>query len=209
MIEAEWLRCTDPLLMLRALKGKVSDRKLRLFACASCRLAWHLLSSASSREAVEVAERLADGEVTREEAAAVADKVYRGPIDRRPAYIEASYAAQCAAGMIQVGEAARQAGSYAGVPPPAQVRLLHDIFANPFRPAAFDPAWLTGEVTALAEAAYQERLLPTGELDPPRLAVLADALEEVGAAGELLAHLRGPGPHVRGCFAVDLAAGRG
>jgi hypothetical protein len=34
--------------------------------------------------------------------------------------------------------------------------------------------------------------------------VLADALGEVGAPGELVAHLRSPGPHVRGCWPVDL-----
>jgi hypothetical protein len=42
-----------------------------------------------------------------------------------------------------------------------------------------------------------------------RLAVLADALEEAGAEGELLGHLRGLGPHVRGCWAVDLVLEKG
>jgi hypothetical protein len=38
-----------------------------------------------------------------------------------------------------------------------------------------------------------------------RLVVLADALEEAGCQDwEFLAHLRGPGPHVRGCWALDL-----
>jgi hypothetical protein len=67
---------------------------------------------------------------------------------------------------------------------------------------------LTPAVVALARAAYDERLLPSGELDPQRLAVMADALEEAGAAEEALAHLRGPGPHVRGCHAVDACLGR-
>ena len=40
-----------------------------------------------------------------------------------------------------------------------------------------------------------------------RLAVLADALEEAGSPDELVAHLRGPGPHVRGCWCVDLILG--
>jgi hypothetical protein len=48
-----------------------------------------------------------------------------------------------------------------------------------------------------------------GRLDPTRLAVLADALEEAGCAdAELLGHLRGPGLHVRGCWAVDSLLGR-
>jgi hypothetical protein len=47
-------------------------------------------------------------------------------------------------------------------------------------------------------------------LDTVRLAVLADALEEAGCADpDLLGHLRGPGPHVRGCWAVDLLLGKG
>ena len=51
-------------------------------------------------------------------------------------------------------------------------------------------------------------VLPSGELDPQRLTVLADALEETGAVGEVVQHLREKGPHVRGCFAVDAVLGR-
>jgi hypothetical protein len=48
-----------------------------------------------------------------------------------------------------------------------------------------------------------------GMLDPARLAVLADALEEVGCEDEqILAHLRGPGPHSRGCWVVDMLLGK-
>jgi hypothetical protein len=42
-----------------------------------------------------------------------------------------------------------------------------------------------------------------------RLPILADALEDAGCAdAELLGHLRSPGPHVRGCWAVDLVLGK-
>jgi hypothetical protein len=95
--------------------------------------------------------------------------------------------------------------------PPMAVRaaLIRDIFGNPFRPVHFDDTWRTPDVVTLATAAYEQRTLPGGELDPHRLAVLADALEEVGAAGEVVAHLRSEGPHVRGCWAVDLILGLG
>jgi hypothetical protein len=87
--------------------------------------------------------------------------------------------------------------------------LLHCVFASPFRPLAIDPAWLTPTVTNLAIAAYEERSLPSGELDNTRLAILADALEEVGCTdADILTHLRGLGPHVRGCWPVDLLLGK-
>jgi hypothetical protein len=61
---------------------------------------------------------------------------------------------------------------------------------------------------SLAEAAYEHRELPSGHLELARLAVLSDALEEAGATGEVLDHLRATGPHVRGCWALDLVLGR-
>jgi hypothetical protein len=90
-----------------------------------------------------------------------------------------------------------------------QAILLRDLFGNPFRPLApLDAAVLAGSggtVIRLAEAVYDERDLPAGTFRPDRLAVLADALEDAGSTdAELLAHLRSPGPHVRGCIAVDL-----
>jgi hypothetical protein len=94
-----------------------------------------------------------------------------------------------------------------------QAALVRDIFGNPFRPApALDPAWLIwqgGTVARLARAVYDERRLTEGTLDPMRLSLLADALEDAGCAdAELLGHLRGPGPHVRGCWALDLVLGK-
>jgi hypothetical protein len=94
-----------------------------------------------------------------------------------------------------------------------QTSFLHDLFGNPFRPLPPpDPAWLAwnnGLVLRLAEAAYQERQLPAGTLDPELLAVLAGALEEAGCTdADLLGHLRGPGLHVRGCHVIDLLLGK-
>ena len=84
--------------------------------------------------------------------------------------------------------------------------VVRDVFGNPFRPARVDPAWLAwegGTVRKLAEGVYQDQGFD-------RLPVLADALEEAGCAVRtLLDHCRGPGPHVRGCWAVDLILGRG
>lgn len=61
MTEAEWLACADPHRMLEFLGENASLRKQRLFACAAVRRVWHLLLDDHSREAVEEAERYADG----------------------------------------------------------------------------------------------------------------------------------------------------
>ncbi len=84
----------------------------------------------------------------------------------------------------------------------AQSLLLHDIFGNPFHPVAFDPAWRTEAVVGPARGVYEDRAFD-------RLPVLADALEDAGCAdAAVLAHCRGPGPHVRGCWVVDLVLGK-
>jgi hypothetical protein len=95
----------------------------------------------------------------------------------------------------------------------AQAKLLRDVIGPlPFRPVPLDPAWLAwhdATIPKLAEAAYDDRDLPSGHLDAHRLAVLADALEDAGCSDpEILGHCRGSGPHVRGCWVIDLLLGK-
>jgi hypothetical protein len=86
-------------------------------------------------------------------------------------------------------------------------RLLRDVFS--YQVKTCEPGWLTSDVLGLACTAYEERALPSGELDFVRLAVLADALEEAGCEDTaILGHLRAPGVHIRGCWGVDLIIGR-
>jgi hypothetical protein len=87
-----------------------------------------------------------------------------------------------------------------------QAIYARDVAGNPFAPR---PALhVSPQVLELAHSAYEERHLPAGHLDGTRLAVLADAVEEAGCtSSELLKHLRSPGPHVRGCWALDLVLG--
>src|SRR5215470_16184438 len=76
MTETEWNACTDPQPMLDFLRGKVSDRKLRLFAAACCRMIWQLLIDERSQQAVDLLERYADGLATDPEFSAAAQEAH-------------------------------------------------------------------------------------------------------------------------------------
>lgn len=86
-----------------------------------------------------------------------------------------------------------------------QARLVREIFGNPFHPLHFCPEWRgvnDGLVIKIAAAIYQDRSWE----DMP---ILADALQDAGCVStHLLGHLRGPGPHVRGCQVLDQILGK-
>jgi hypothetical protein len=226
-----WLTCTDPQKMLASLRagGGMSDRKPRLLACACARNVWDRLRSPACARAVGVAERFADGEVGPNELARAYRSAWKAvqrlarilqqwSSEKRTLEIAPNRVAWAAA-LADASLAAHNAlNLHAVLDQPSRIRpwqcsLLREIFGNPFaaRPV-LDPAWLAwreGVVARLARAAYEERDPERGTLDSARLAVLADALEEAGCAdAELLGHLRGPGPHVPGCWAVDCLLGR-
>jgi hypothetical protein len=84
----------------------------------------------------------------------------------------------------------------------SQTSLVHDIFGNPYRPVALEPSWLTWDVLALACGASEEEAFD-------RMPILADALQDAGCDNaDILDHCRGSGPHVRGCWVVDLVLGK-
>lgn len=89
-----------------------------------------------------------------------------------------------------------------------QASCLREVFGNPFRPVTIDASWLVWNAAAvvkLAQVIYDERELPSGQLDAGRLGALAHALEEAGCSkAEILSHCRLAGSHVRGCWVVDL-----
>jgi hypothetical protein len=230
MTKQDWIRCTLPEDLLDVLqrRGLLSERKARLFGAAVCRRIWELLDDARSRKAAEVAERFADERALGRELA-VAHAAAAACCLGRPAWEPATDAAEVAEGIsapravAAVGSAAiaaRQARASAGRPgwdrgawdaeQRAQCDVVRDLFGLlPFRPVRLEPGWRTPLVLSLAQAAYEERVLPAGTLDPQRLAILSDALEEAGCVDpDLLGHLRGPGPHVRGCWCIDLLTGR-
>ncbi len=222
MTPEQWNFCNNPDEMLVAIDGVATDRQLRLWCCACVRRVWHRFARAvAGRRAVEVAEAFAldaanasDSEKANRDAE---EAIVRARAGRLRDGLRA--AAWCTAGVIDALGVARSvawAATYAAVGKndvakaaverAAQSALLRDIFGNPFRHIALDSDWRTPTVILLAQSAYNERLMPGGCLDNTRLAVLADALEEAGCTEHsIIDHLRGPGPHVPGCWPVDLA----
>jgi hypothetical protein len=84
----------------------------------------------------------------------------------------------------------------------AHNQLVRDIFGNPFRPVTFDPTWRTTTAVQLTQGIYDSRDFST-------MPILADALQDAGCDNaDILDHCRGPGPHVRGCWVVDLVLGK-
>jgi hypothetical protein len=201
--------------MLDFLRGKASERKLRLFSVACCRSVWPMLPDQRTRKAVEIAERFSDGLVSQRERAEAAERAEEKACENETdeldhpswaAYWAAAPEAHQSAEMSSLNAAAERSDQPEVI---KQTHFLRCIFGNPFRPVTVDSAWQTPAITSLAQAAYEERILPGGELDAQRLAVLADALEEAGCPEQaMLDHLRHPGPHVRGCWPVDLLLAR-
>ncbi len=212
MTETEWLVCTDPELML-GLLGGVNERKFKLFAVACWRaVVLAHFEDDSKLEAIQHFERHAEGELSRRD---LMERFSSGWEAGTPIYREegfsTSFRTAFHTGMprFDVAEVARYAAEEPSVGVAAVTAFLGCVFGNPFRPVCLDPAWRTPTVVALAQAAYDDRILPAGTLDPDRLAVLADALDDAGCTDtDILSHLREPALHVRGCWVVDAILGK-
>jgi hypothetical protein len=207
--EAEWLTEGEVWELAQGTLPLVGERQRRLAACAVLRRVWRRLFDERARAAVVASERFADGRLTPDElaaAAAAAEEVAaafaadHGETDfigqetamalrgaaylARGAYLEAVFGAWYAA-----GDDERR----------AMARDLRDVFGNPFRAARLAPGVLAsngGAVGKIARAIHEAQRFED-------LPVLADAIEEAGCAdADVLAHCRGGGGHVRGCWVI-------
>jgi hypothetical protein len=231
MTEAEWFACDDARELIGRGIPNASARKLRLFAVACCRCSRQLLRNPDHRDAMDLAERFADGLATERELAATYRRTDEFALSLRAGESEQEirrWAEAVAVLNVTRSPNADAADAVWNIRRAAQrrnidkqlVALFRDIVGNPFHPINpawllsevatsirtlpqfarwwFDPAWLTSDVLALGRGIYEERSFD-------RMPILAAALQEAGCMNaDVLNHCRGPGPHVRGCWALDL-----
>jgi hypothetical protein len=215
MTAQEWESSTDFRAMIRTLADVRSTRKWHCFSIACVHLIWDHVPD-NLREVIDITERYIQRKASNKERSEARSRRPPAPV---PDEVEwAVYWAAAAPTDINSsarGSVPNSVRQILRVPPGGQpghanpdlllCDLLREIFPNPERTPRIEPAWLRWSDGAARRVAE----MIDDEGDYARLPVLADALEEAGCADELLlAHLRGPGPHVRGCFAVDLVLGR-
>jgi hypothetical protein len=208
--------------------GRAEERKLRLYACACCRRVWDRLAL-DCRRAVEAAEAYADGHISMRELAdgwRMAGKlegmrrliatpeseqaVLAGRISALRYYQLTEQVHRVAAPVFTAEDAAAVAEDllpWRGVSldneevTAAHAHFYRDVFGESDQPVAFDSAWRTPAVQALARSMYDGR-------DFARMPDLADALEATGCGdAALLGHCRADLAHVRGCWALDVVLG--
>ncbi|MFO0798218.1 MAG: hypothetical protein U0804_12140 [Gemmataceae bacterium] len=220
---------TDRMLSLVRNLKKRDLRKIRLFAVACCRRVWDYYPTDAQRELVVALEDYVENRVPwkvvqakRKPAREWVDRAFRDEIQAMPyrdpyepgeterPLTPLTYA-RCPiyatdTDVRDVMNVARDSMTNrlwaAGDHDPEQCDWLRCIFGNPYEPVTFEPSWRTEAVVGLARGMYESR-------DFGPMPVLADALEDAGcASADILAHCRGPGPHVRGCWVVDLVLGK-
>lgn len=200
--------------MLRYVTSRASKRKLRLFACACFREVWESLDLEPIREGIALAEKYADGLISLEVLSDAHDRAVLAFIKRLYEITEGndldrlqSYFARLArANDIPICPIILQK-RYLRIADDEILNkiapfLLREVLQSPFFRTRFDSDWRTSTATALAVQMYESR-------DFSAMPILADALQDAGCENaDILDHCRGPGPHVRGCWVVDLVLGK-
>jgi hypothetical protein len=188
-MEYRWPYCNQPLDMLRQLPGRPDEHKLLLVTCACCRLLPLEMLHERNQEAVEAAARHADGLSPRREmkkACKRSDLAWLMQFDPLPLALRAVRA---------LCESRPENGAT------LTADIIRDVMGNPFQPVALRHSWLRAEGGAVAHLA--EAIRVEGRYD--ELPILADALEDAGCTNPVvLEYCRSIGPHVRGCWLLDL-----
>jgi hypothetical protein len=206
--EQEWLACKKAMPMLEFLRGKASQRKLRLFAVACIRATGLGFQGGGEDKALRLAECIADG---------LDDSASRPSDWHSLRWLSCLFHEESqTAAEESVGEAVRLlAGSLGGEPRwmdewgyilQEQANRLRDIFGNPFRHLpAVNSSWVRckdGTITKLAQSIYDD-------CNFTDLPILADALEQAGCTNQdILNHCRQCENHARGCWVLDLLLGK-
>jgi hypothetical protein len=223
--ERTWLSAIEPGRLLDYLQtcSPFPERRLRLWACACARRVWHLLSDEWSRNAVELAEQLADGLLSvekrdaaetaaREASNAILEAVEKARksspqhLHRLLAETSAADAAfysvfrelaasRCADQAADAMLCINSSEGYASERA-AQTELLRHIFGNPWRPLPVPAVW-SATVLALAKVHHAGADVSIA---------LHDALVDAGQA-EYAEHFK-EGFHPKGCAWLDAILGR-
>ncbi len=223
MSESAWLASSDPQEMLELLDGRASDRKLRLFAVACCRLFSEFLVMEESRRALGLAEEFADNRAGMEslQSAFAEAREIPGKLATKGNYIQSAAAAAASAEADAWQAASRAAYLIYDAAKPlvaktpdgkvveaypvirdCEVAILRDIFGNPFRQVTLEADWGNAGVLYECERVYEENLFQD-------LHFLGKQLEGAGLADEdILQHCCSGVTHVKGCWAVDLLLGK-
>ena len=206
MTEEEWLTSDEWETLLNSLDlGLSNERKARLYACACCHRIKHNFTE-RGLHALATAERFADGQANREDLLAIRPEPQHLSDDFGTDRLS-SHAACFVVFFWEAPSNFLSAALYAALAADEgseverryQAALVREIFGNPFRPVAFDPAWRTDTAVAVARQMYDSRNFGA-------MPILADALQDAGCEDEhILAHCRDTSaPHVRGCWVCDL-----
>lgn len=182
------------------------DRKLRLYAVACCRQRSSLFEMDLFQRALDAAERFAEGRADTQELDAImaipTPNTQSHCIENMTLKLTREAGKQYALAAATNLGVATGWGDFESVVR-AQAPLLRCLIGNPFRPVTFDPNWRISAVTDLADSIDEDRAFD-------RLPTLADALEKARCnQPSVLAHCRDCGPHVRGCWVIDLVLGKG
>jgi hypothetical protein len=200
-VTADWADGNPDAVRKRLQAAGVSDRKCRLFCAACCRAAQGYVKHRPCLDLLDLVEAWADDpcrapEVERGRRAV--GRWAKGIQDavRSERDFLTRWSAYCAADPVVVPV------NRWFLTPPRFRRLLREVVGPDLPPRTLPPECRSGDAVGVAQAVYEGR-----EFD--RLPVLADALVDAGCDDEaILAHCRSKGPHVRGCWVVDLVLGK-